>query len=322
MSDEQTILNRISMARGNAEPEPEPTAEPEAVDVSEEMPGDVVESVEEVAEDASDVEADDNPEELAGDEVVDSDDSDDDEGLYVEYKGREINLKDVYETEQGQLRQADYTRKTQELADERKAFAEEREKFNDHQSKLGETIAILESIIAEETLSPDAVAELREYEPEEYIKYQEKIQARSDALAKAKEIQPTSNVDIQSERQKLWDANPSWLENGEQTKAFKEDMARLEGYAKENGYSDAEIANITSAHHWQTLLDAAKYREMSKKNVAIEKKVRKAPVTTKPRAATKTNLQDKIVKAQERLKQTGKTEDAVILRQLKRQLQG
>jgi len=161
---------------------------------------------------------------------------------------------------------------------------------------------------------------MREYDPEKYIEYQEKLTARKDAVAKAKGSRPSSNVDIESERSKLWAANPSWMEEGKQTKAFSDDMALLDSYAKEHGWSNEEIQGIQRSHHWTTLLDAAKYREISKKNSAIEKKVRKAPVTTKPRATVKANLQTKIEQAQARLKRTGSAEDAVKLRLLKRQL--
>lgn len=318
MSGEAAILERISKARGNSEPEAAPTEEPVVVDVStDEAPVEAVEEVEAVA----DAETDANTEELSevSDETVTADD--DTEDLYVDYKGREINLKDVEEWEQGHLRQADYTRKTQELAEQRKAFDAQKDGNSEQQAKLAAHIATLDAIISQESLSDEQIAELREYEPEEYIKYQEKITARTNALSQAKATQPTSNVDIESERQKLWSANPKWLENGQQTKAFKDDMARLEGYAKDRGYTDQEIAGISSAHHWQTLLDAANYREMNGKSAIIEKKVRKAPVSTRPRAANQTNIQTKIKQATAQLKKSGKAEDAVKLRQLKRQLQ-
>lgn len=320
MSGEAAILDRISKARGNSEPEPAPTEEPVAVDVSiDEAPEEVVEEVEAI--NSADAETDTEAEELevVSDEIVTADD--DEEDLYVDYKGREINLKNIEEWEQGHLRQADYTRKTQELADQRKAFEAEKEGNGEQQAKLNAHIATLQAIIDQESLSDEQIAELREYEPEEYIKYQEKIKARNDAISGAKETQPVSNVDIEGERQKLWAANPKWLEDGKQTQAFKDDMSRLETYAKERGYSDQEIAGVQEAHHWQTLLDAAKYRDMSQKNAIIEKKVRKAPVTTKPRAANQTNIQTKIKKAQAQLKKTGRDEDAVALRRLKRQLQ-
>lgn len=315
---EAELIERISKARGNTEPEIAPTENLEAVDVSEVETQDdpIVEADVEIAE----VEAVNDSEEL---DVVENDDDstvDDGEDLYVEYKGREINLKDVEEWERGSLRQADYTRKTTAVAEERKGLEAERAELEKQKAEFESKAAEVEAIIAEETLSADDIAELREYEPEKYIEYQEKLEARKKAVANAKEVRPRSNYNVEAERAKLVEANPQWLEDGKQTKAFADDMALVNSYALSVGYTGEEIGKIQQAHHLLTLLDAAKYRENSKKNLAIEKKVRKAPVTTKPRAAAKANIVTEIEQAQARLKQTGKPEDAVKLRQLKRQL--
>jgi hypothetical protein len=312
---EAEILKRISIARGNAEPEPEPTAPPEAVDVSAETP----EETEEVAEveTTETIEAVDTEEE-AGEEVPEADNSNDEE-LYVEINGREVTLSEVGEWEKGSLRQADYTRKTQGLADERKTFEAERETFNTERATLQGQMAELEVILSEETLSVDELKELREYEPEEFIKYQEKIAKRKEMLGAAKDVQPVNNVDVEAERSKLWAANPGWLKDGVQTDAFTNDMNVLKTYALSVGYSDQELAGLSHAHHFKTLMDASKWQAMSKKNASIEKKVRKAPVTTKPRAALKSSLVTKIEAAKAKLKKTGNSDDYLKLKELRRQ---
>jgi len=306
-TSEKDILARIAATR--AEPEPDKPTEPvEAVDVSEEAP------VEEAA-----VATEETEEEVATEETVATDD--DEEELYVEIKGREINLKDIEEWEQGNLRQSDYTRKTTELAEQRKTFETEKTDYNERQGQLDANIAALEAIISEETLTPEALAEMREYEPEQYIKHQERADKLQKAVANSKQSQPVSTVDVAAERDKLWNANPSWVDNGKQTKAFDADMALISAYATpDNGYTGEEVAGIQQAHHWQTILDAAKWRKSQESNAAIEKKVRKAPVTTKPKAAQVSSIQAKIKDAQAKLKQTGRMEDAQTLRKLKRQL--
>jgi hypothetical protein len=332
-TSEADILKRISLARGNSEPEPGPTEEPSAVDVS------LVEAVTEESEpvDDTDVEAaDDTLEDNTLDESADSDavddteelesgavDSGDDEDLYVEYKGREINLKDVEEWEQGHLRQSDYTRKTQDLAEQRKAFEAEKEAFTEQSSKVQDMAKTLEAIVAEDTLSAEALAEMREYEPEEYIKYQEKMDKRKELLGQlSTSNNQASNVDLEKERQALWDANPAWLDNGKQTEAFTKDMGLIRQYAEDRGFTEEDMSGIQHARVWLAFLDAAKYKEVSKKGAAITKKVRKAPVTTKPKQAAQNSLQREIKEAEARLKQTGRSEDAIKLRQLKRKLNG
>jgi len=321
-TSEASILDRISMARGSAEPaQAEPTGEPEAVEVSEEAPE---ESVEEVVDDSQPLESEES-EELESDGIeASSSESDDDEDLFVEYKGREINLKDIEEWEQGSLRQSDYTRKTQDLAEQRKAFEAEREAFKGKTDSLDSHIATLEAMISEDTLTAEQVAEMREYEPEEYIKHAEKMAKRKRLLEEAKAAQgqaKASEVDVAGERKKLWDANPEWLDkDGNQSKQFKDDMTMLQSYAQKEGYTDAEINGLTEFRHWNALLKAARYDSMKKQSASIEKRVRKALVTTKPRKATQSNAQAELKKAQERLARTGSVEDAIAVRKLKRKL--
>tara|TARA_R110000765_G_scaffold134504_2_gene233460 strand:- start:605 stop:1576 length:972 start_codon:yes stop_codon:yes gene_type:complete len=277
-------------------------------------------------EDANEPEAQAN-EEIAA-EVEDSEaneesqteQTDTDEDLYVEYKGREINLRDVEEWEQGSLRQSDYTRKTQAHADEVKAFEAKQGDFNAKASELDSKLAQLNAIINEDTPSADELAEWREYEPEKLLDYQEKQAKRKELLESSKGFAPTNTVDVQAEQTKLWGANPSWTDNGKQTKAFTDDMALTQSYALKNGYSNDELSGLTSAHHLQTLINAAKYEKIKSGNAAIEKKVRKAPVSTRPKAQTKSHITTDIAALEKKVRQTGNEADFVKLRQLKRQL--
>ena len=322
-TQEQAILERISVARGTSEPvSAEPTEEPTAVNVSDEAPIEADVAVdepvvtEELTDDAAEIE-----ESEASDEPVTTE-ANDDEDLYVEYQGREINLKDVAEWEQGNLRQSDYTKKTQAHAEDVKGFNVERDEFNQQREEFRGKVAILEAIISEETLSTEDVAELREYDPDAYIKYTEKLSKREQVLSEAKDVQPTSNIDVEAERKMLWDANPLWMKDGKQTEAFSTDMKMLTEYAQSEGYDDAEISGLTRKRHWQTLIKAAKFDALGVKNAAIEKKVRLAPVSTKPKQVQQTSLQGEIKKAEARLKQTGHSDDAIKLRQLRRKAAG
>jgi hypothetical protein len=313
-TEQQSILERIKVARGTSEPAPaEPTENNEPVDVNEEVTEEVIETESEPTEvtenELLDVEEAEEEQEQA---VSDDDDTED---LYVEYQGREINLKDVIEWEQSGLRQSDYTRKTQELSDNRKAFEADREAFNTERQSFNEKLATLEAMISEDEKSAEELAELREYEPEEFIKHQEKMQKRKEFLSKAKDSVKQSNIDVAAERQKLWGANPSWMDNGKQTQAFTDDMNLLQSYAEKLGYSNEEISSIQSARHWQTMLDAAKYQALNNKNAAIEKKVRKAPVTTKPRQQA---VKSEVQKAREAFKKNPTEANAVRLRKAQR----
>jgi hypothetical protein len=318
---EQSIINRIQVARGTAEPAAaEPTEEPSVVDVSAEAEPEEVETApEEVVESAASAES----EEEESQELASTTEADDSEDFYVDFKGREISFKDIEEWEQGSLRQSDYTRKTTELSEQRKALEAEKETFAKLQAKTQEQAATLEALIEGETVSAEDLAEMREYDPDAYIKYQEKQERIKSAISGNKSATPAqlTDAEIKEESTALWSANPSWMEDGKQTQAFQDDMNLVGEYAKKHGFSDEEISGIQHARHWQLLLDAARASTKSDTNAALVKKVRKAPVSTRPKAVISTGLVEKIKKAEARLKQTGKTEDAVKLRQLKRQVQ-
>jgi len=319
MSDEQSILERITAVRSGAEPIVEPTAPTEAVDVSsdETLAQDEteVEATEPVGE--IDVEAEAKEPESELTETALEPDEDDD--LYVTVGDREISIKDIKEMEQGQLRQSDYTRKTQALADDRKEFDAKKTEADQLRQMLSDQTAQLAAILEQETLSQEEIQDLREYDADGYLKYQDKMTERYKLLEQSKQVAP-SNVDISSERDKLWNANPAWLDNGKETDTFRSDMEMMQGYATNAGYSDEELVGVNQFHHYQTLLNAARWEKSQKSNASIAKKVRKAPVTTKPKQAQASSIQTQLEKAKARLKATGKAEDAVKVRQLTRKL--
>ena len=316
---EQSIIERIKLSRGTTEPEQSaPTENTEVVNVSEDAPvNDVVEP-----EAIANEEVTPAIEEPAETQTEQATTDNEDEDLYVEYKGREINLKDIDEWEQGHLRQADYTRKTQELADSRKDFEAEQEGFTGKQSKLSEQLLTLEAMIAEDDLSSEALTELREYEPEQYIKHLEKQSRRKDFLKEAKSnATPKSTVNVQEEQATLIRANPQWLNNGKATEAYTKDMDALSSYYTDNGFTQEQVNAVNgNALIAQAVIEAARAKSLGKTNAAIDKRVRKAPVSTRPKAQAGNMQHEEIKKIEAELKRTGDAQLFVKLRKLKRQL--
>lgn len=314
------ILSRIKTARGTSEPAlVEPTEASEPVNVLEDaQPVEDVTQDEAAGQDAP-LETDES-EELEAATVEDGEL----EELFADYNGREINLKEAVEWEKSHKNiksmQADCTRKWQEAADLRKKADAELESLNGQKAELAEKLAIVEAMINSDSISDEELAEMREYEPEKYIEYTEKLSKRVEFL-KANKKEPTQqpSFDVQAEQQKLWSANPEWLKDGKQTEQFTKDMNLIQSYAVANEYTEQDFSKF-KAVDFQTILKAAKFDEMSKKSAVIEKKVRKAPVATKPKAAAQSSLQAEIKKAEDRLAKSGSVQDAVALRKLKRQL--
>lgn len=309
-SNETSILERIKLARGTTEPEA-PTEEPQIVDMSQD--DEPEEITEEVAEETHN-----NAEEVV--EYEEENAADEQDEMYLDLDGEEIPLSQVKEWKSGHMMQSDYTRKTTELSEQRKAFDDEREAFNANQAKLNDTIAQLEAAIESDTLTTEALQELREYEPEKYIEYTDKQNQRKDLLKKAKGSQVEQpSFDVQAEQQKLISNNPHWLSDGKPTKAYQEDLKILNDYGVKVGITPEQFAKF-DASMMQMAIDAAKYSGNKTKDAVIAKKVRKAPVITKPQQKAQVAIHDKIKKAEAKFKRTGSIDDAMAMRKLKKQL--
>jgi len=311
---EQTYLEQRKKARGNQDSVIEQPDNTEAVDVSQDAP------VEEVVEPEAIANEDITPEieepEVENEGVAIESESED---LYVEYNGREINLKDVEKWEQGHLMQSDYTRKTQSHAEDVKTFNAEKESFTAKQSEFDNKLAQLNAMIEEDTPSAEVLAEWREYEPEKYIEHTEKMSNRKKLLASSKAELPTQSVDMVKVSADLAASHPEWMENGKQSKQFITDTNLMTSYAESRGISQADMTSF-DARHYEIILDAARYKSQNSKNVAIEKKIRKAPVSTKPRAKANNSLQSEMDIVQKRFNKTGNDKDFLLLRKLQRQL--
>lgn len=304
-AENDSILARIKASRSDSELIQEPT---EAV--SDEEPAEEAETevAEEPAEEVSSEEAEDVLSEGAHD--------DGGEDLYVEIDGREISLKEIKEWEQGNLRQSDYTRKTTEASEDRKALKAEREEFDGKRADFNQQLSVIEAMIEEDTLTEEQATEMREYEPEAYIKHIEKQAARKKILSESKASSPSPSMNVEEERSKLWSANPTWINEGKTTDAFTRDTALMNDYAAEAGYTSEELAGFT-AKNLLTILDAARFRASAKKKDTTAKKVRKAPVTTRPRGETGGN-RSAIDEAKKAFKANPTDANAVALRKARR----
>ena len=116
----------------------------------------------------------------------------------------------------------------------------------------------------------------------------------------------------------LFAAHPEWMENGKQSKQFTDDTNLMTQYAQDRGIGQAELSSF-EAKHYEVMLDAARYKSQSASNAAIEKRVRKAPVSTRPRATAKGEL-SVVDKAQKAFNKNPSVQNAAMLRTAKRQI--
>ena len=309
---EQAYLAKRKEARAGTDSAEQP-APIEAVDVLEDSAP--IEDVEESNEEFTAEIEESATKEEAQDEETDL--------FYYDIDGEEVSSDQIKEWKSNGLMQADYTRKTQELAESRKEFEAQREQLASERAKLSEHLSTLEVMMQEDSLTDEQIQEMREYEPERYIEHIEKQAKRKELLKEAKKnAQPVSNVNVQEEQAKLVKANPQWLNDGKATEAYQRDMDALSKYYNDNGFTQEQVNLVNqSAVLAQAVIDAARFKVTDAKKAVIEKRVRKAPVSTKPKAQATNAMTDKI-KALKAKAQQGDAKAFAQLRQLQREQKG
>jgi hypothetical protein len=182
--------------------------------------------------------------------------------------------------------QADYTRKTTELAEDRKALQAEREDLESQKTNLSDMTAELQALVAED--GEVNWEELREDDPEEYIALKEKADKRKKLVEKLKSeqtSQPTiSDDELVSEQQALFAANPSWLDkDSKPTAEFESDQKLINSYFADNGFTREDVSGMVRSRYLVALLKAAKFDELQGKASGIKNKAKKATLVTKPK---------------------------------------
>jgi hypothetical protein len=273
-AQEQSFEEVVNVFYPDAEPESleaptEEASEDEAPDETEELEAEIAEGEEEESE-----ESESSDEETEEEEDVQT----------VEIDGNEHNLTDIQEWKQAhdntKSMQADCTKKWQEASDLKKDA-------EDQTVKAQELTLELEALIAE----GDEVdlKELKEDDPDEYIKVTEKLAKRKAKLDELKANQPAtvkvlSKDELLAESNDFYAYDSSWQKDGKLTDGFYEDMKLANKYAQDSGYSQEEINGMDRSHYFKTLIDAARWKEHNSKAKATKKKILRTPKSSKTKA--------------------------------------
>lgn len=216
----------------------------------------------------------------------DGQDSEDDDGEeFLTLDGEDITLEEIREMKKGNLRQEDYTRKTQALADGRKQTLE----LND---RLTTTIKALESLIDEEENSTE-LDELLDIDPAEYIRRQNKLKAKKGKLTEALESQHNALLLRQAdESQKLLTVMEGWGTSKAGQEQQQRDISAGLKYAGQLGFTEKEIGMIADHRVLKAIIDAGKFSDVRASKPSVTK--RKAVATKKvssQKVARKTETQ-------------------------------
>lgn len=199
---------------------------------------------------------------------------------------KEYSLKQLEELESNGLRQSDYTKKTQEIAEQRKNLEASQAKLDESLEKITARIADIDGLLT--TDSEIDMEYLRDNDPSEYLKQKELIEARQKAAESAKgELealqQEQRNAKIANEQQLLLNAIPEWQDPA----TLEKESKMINEYLGEAGFTPDDTNDLINHKVYVAIREAALYRGLKSKSVETEKKVKAAPKVVK--ASVKTN---------------------------------
>lgn len=296
----------INNTETDAQPEEEKSESDESDEVESAEPQD---ETEEPSEDVESEEEEGEEEEPINDKFV------------VKVDGKELEVsKD--ELLRGYQREADYTRKTQKLAEERRMVESEFQQVRGEREQYAQILGQLQQKLQEfEPVEPDW-NELEANDPIEYarqwtthqrrVQQQAAIQQEQQRLntARQEELRKQMQSVLVSETARLKDAIPEWK---------SADVAKTEGkalieYGQKLGFSEQELGSITDSRALVALRKAWKYDDMMSKRPELQAKIKKAPRMIAPGSTGSVSSKTgELNSAKKRLAQTGRVKDAASL---------
>jgi len=215
----------------------------------------------------------------------------------------------------------DYTKKSQAVAEERKAVEAERHAVQEAK-QLRDTYAERLQYIEQALMQPQETENLEYLKETDPIGYAVKVaemsqrekqlaqvRAEREHIAQQQEYdrQNQLRAKVAQEAEKLVSALPDYAD------PVKGEVIRKEirSYGKQAGFSDDELANVFDSRAVLTLYKAMQYDKLKASQPAIAKKVNEAPKAMKPGVSNPrdSNAED-IKKLKARVRQTGTVRDA------------
>ena len=240
----------------------------------------------------------------------------------VKANGEELEVS-LDELLNGYSRTADYQKKTQSLAEQRKSVEAERVKI-DEAAKTRDIYAQRLQVI-EQLLSTQDTENLQELKDSDPIAYAIKVAERSERDKQLQAVQAERqrvsqeqqalqgqrlHQHIQSEQEKLKSTIPEFKDEAK-AEVIRRD---IRSYAKSIGFSDQELSQVYDSRAVQTLYKAMQYEKLVAGKAGATKKVASAPKTLKPGTS---NPQSSEQEAQKKdfaqLRKTGNKRDAAKL---------
>ncbi len=264
----------------------------------------------------------------AEEESEEPDEEDEEELLYavkVDGEEQEVTLDELMK---GYSRQSDYTKKTQELSEGRKAieqlYGQYNHEINAVQQERQQYISALSQVIEHSVAGLDAYQNidwetLKNEDPIDYLTKKEEQSAMQNQVAynmqqreqvvlaqKQQQAQHREHFRL-SEQHRLVEALPEWSDADTRTQLTND----MREYALNNGFTEQDLSGLIDHRYFLTLMKAQKYDALQKSDVKA-KKVKNKPKVVRagsPRGKKATDKKQRTVKMK-RLQSTGHVDDA------------
>jgi len=287
-------------------------------------------------EDVEEGEVEDEAESEEDEDEYEPEDNRDEEGedtsdtYSVKVDGQDVEVT-IDELVAGYSRQSDYTRKTQELAVERKQLEEALERM---QGDIEQNNAIREQYIQAtgqfiaashadlEKFTKIDWRALKEDDPIEYVTKRDEYRDAQARIQHAQRLQQQAASEAEQERAALLqqhvakehelmaEAMPEWADTEKRTAL----AGQIRSYAESMGYQQEEIESLADHRSLQVLIKAMKYDALEGGDIK-KKKIRNKPKLIKSGTSRTKDAADKKKRAAQakRLKKSGSYKDAAKL---------
>ena len=264
-----------------------------------------------------------NPDGLSAEDLVDQDQTEESQtpGTYtIKVDGNDVEVT-LDELQAGYSRQADYTRKSQVLAEQRKKADEElaatQQERQHYLSQLEQFNTQADSKIKE--LSSTDWTKLKEEDPTEYMLKRDQYRELQDNKRMVEDEQKNLQLKSQQEHEAKWQEElgrqqdimaqrlPEWVDPDKGPKLKQ----NIKSFAVKKGFTEQEVNSLIDARSVDVLHKAMLYENLLAAKIS-NKKTKVVPKVQKPGSPpTKGEISGDKLKAQRaRLKRSGHVNDA------------
>ena len=255
-----------------------------------------------------------------GEQLEESDDSEEEkpnQTFTVKVDGTEVTVT-LDELQKGYSRTQDYTRKTQQIAEIRRQVESEAEAIRAERSQYAQLLGALESQVqqaAEPNIDWDR---LYQEDPIEWVR-QKEVMRENQAKAQAIQFEQQRLMQISQQEQaqqmqsflaqqrdELLKVLPDWKDPN---KAKKEKELLID-FGQKAGFSADELKNIFDHRVVNVLRKAALYEQIMSKRQNIKPVTNNGPRPAKPGAAGRVSTTNEATRAKQRLAKSGRVQDA------------